>query len=166
MFDTVGDCIAALRRGEIVLVTDDADRENEGDCICAAEFATQENVNFMASRAKGLICMPMSGAWCRRLDLPQMVDRNTDNHETAFTVSIDAVSTSTGISAAERAMTARAVVRDGAKPGDFRRPGHMFPLRAREGGVQSKGPGPRADFIFAAIMPCFVKISAARRGSK
>ncbi|MBR2837345.1 MAG: bifunctional 3,4-dihydroxy-2-butanone-4-phosphate synthase/GTP cyclohydrolase II [Kiritimatiellae bacterium] len=134
-FDSVDDCLAALGRGEIVLVTDDADRENEGDCICAAEFATCEAVNFMATHAKGLICMPMSPEWCRRLDLPQMVERNTDNHETAFTVSIDAASTSTGISAAERAATARAVVRDGAKPGDFRRPGHMFPLRAREGGV-------------------------------
>ena len=134
-FDSVEDCLAALKRGEIVLVTDDADRENEGDCICAAEFATTENVNFMATYAKGLVCMPMSGDWCRRLDLPQMVDRNTDNHETAFPVSIDLATTTTGISAAERASTARAVVRDGAKPSDFRRPGHMFPLRAREGGV-------------------------------
>ena len=135
MFDKVEDCIAALRRGEIVLVTDDADRENEGDCICAAEFATRENVNFMATHARGLICMPMSREWCRRLDLPQMVARNTDNHQTACTVSIDAVSTTTGISAAERSTTALACVRDGAKPSDFRRPGHMFPLEAREGGV-------------------------------
>jgi 3,4-dihydroxy 2-butanone 4-phosphate synthase/GTP cyclohydrolase II len=135
MFDKVEDCIAALRRGEIVLVTDDADRENEGDCICAAEFATRENVNFMATYARGLICMPMSREWCRKLDLPQMVARNTDNHQTAFTVSIDAVSTTTGISAAERSMTALACVREGAKPSDFRRPGHMFPLEAREGGV-------------------------------
>ena len=134
-FDSVEDCLEDLRRGRIVLVTDDADRENEGDCICAAEFATRENVNFMATYAKGLICMPMSADWCGKLDLPQMVDHNTDNHETAFTVSIDAVDTTTGISAAERSMTALAVARDGAKPGDFRRPGHMFPLRAREGGV-------------------------------
>ncbi|MBR3222388.1 MAG: bifunctional 3,4-dihydroxy-2-butanone-4-phosphate synthase/GTP cyclohydrolase II [Kiritimatiellae bacterium] len=134
-FDSVDDCLAALGRGEIVLVTDDADRENEGDCICAAEFATRENVNFMATYAKGLICMPMSRDWCRKLDLPQMVAHNTDNHETAFTVSIDAVATTTGISAAERAITAQAVVRDGATPEDFRRPGHMFPLEARAGGV-------------------------------
>ena len=134
-FDSVERCLEDLRRGRIVLVTDDADRENEGDCICAAEFATRDNVNFMATYARGLICMPMSDAWCRRLDLPQMVDHNTDNHETAFTVSIDAVETTTGISAAERSITARAVVRDGARPSDFRRPGHMFPLRAREGGV-------------------------------
>ncbi len=135
MFNTVEECLAALRAGEIILVTDDADRENEGDCICAAEFATRENVNFMASHAKGLICMPMSGAWCDRLGLPQMVVQNTDNHQTAFTVSIDGVETTTGISAAERSMTALACVREGAKPEDFRRPGHMFPLRAREGGV-------------------------------
>ena len=135
MFDTVEDCLAALRRGEIVLVTDDADRENEGDCICAAEFATLANVNFMAKHARGLICMPMSAARCRALDLPQMVVQNTDNHQTAFTVSIDHVDTTTGISAAERSQTALATVRDGAKPSDFRRPGHMFPLEAREGGV-------------------------------
>ena len=135
MFDSVEDCLEALKRGEIVLVTDDADRENEGDCICAAEFATCENVNFMATFARGLICMPMSRAWCRKLDLPQMVVQNTDNHQTAFTVSIDAASTTTGISAAERSMTALACVKDGVKPSDFRRPGHMFPLEAREGGV-------------------------------
>ena len=134
-FDSVEDCLAALRRGEIVLVTDDADRENEGDCICAAEFATTENVNFMATWARGLICMPMSRAWCRKLDLPQMVAQNTDNHQTAFTVSIDAVTTTTGISAEERARTARLCVQDGVAPSDFRRPGHMFPLEAREGGV-------------------------------
>lgn len=134
-FDSVDDCLAALRAGEIVVVTDDADRENEGDCICAAEFATTENVNFMASHAKGLICMPMSAALCRSLDLPQMVAENTDNHSTAFTVSIDSVRTTTGISAEERGETARAAVREGAKPGDFRRPGHMFPLEARAGGV-------------------------------
>ena len=135
MFDGVEECLEALRKGEIVLVTDDADRENEGDCICAAEFATTENVNFMATYAKGLICMPMSAAWCRRLALPQMVGQNTDNHQTAFTVSIDHVSTTTGISAAERSMTALACVKDGVKPSDFRRPGHMFPLEARAGGV-------------------------------
>ena len=135
MFDSVEDCLEALKRGEIVLVTDDADRENEGDCICAAEFASRENVNFMATYARGLICMPMSRAWCRKLDLPQMVVQNTDNHQTAFTVSIDAASTTTGISAAERSMTALACVKDGVKPSDFRRPGHMFPLEAREGGV-------------------------------
>ena len=135
MFDSVETCLAALRNGEIILVTDDADRENEGDCICAAEYATRENVNFMATHAKGLICMPMSADWCRKLDLPQMVVQNTDNHQTAFTVSIDGIDTTTGISAAERSMTALACVKEGGKPADFRRPGHMFPLQAREGGV-------------------------------
>ena len=135
MFDTVETCLEALKRGEIILVTDDADRENEGDCICAAEFATTENVNFMATYAKGLICMPMTAAWCRKLELPQMVGQNTDNHQTAFTVSIDHVSTTTGISAAERSQTALACVKDDVKPSDFRRPGHMFPLEARAGGV-------------------------------
>ena len=135
MFNGIEECLEALRNGEIILVTDDADRENEGDCICAAEFATTENVNFMASYAKGLICMPMSAAWCRKLDLPQMVRQNTDNHQTAFTVSIDGVDTTTGISAAERSMTALATVKDGVKPSDFRRPGHLFPLEARAGGV-------------------------------
>ncbi len=134
-FNTVEECLKALAAGEIVLVTDDADRENEGDCICAAQFATTENVNFMAKYARGLICMPMSGEWCKRLDLPQMVNQNTDNHQTAFTVSIDSVRTTTGISAEERGFTARECVRDGVKGEDFRRPGHMFPLRAREGGV-------------------------------
>ena len=134
-FNTVEECLDGLRHGEMILVTDDADRENEGDCICAAEFATQANVNFMATHARGLICMPMSADWCRRLDLPQMVGHNTDNHQTAFTVSIDLATTTTGISAEERSMTARATVREGTKPSDFRRPGHMFPLEARAGGV-------------------------------
>lgn len=134
-FDSVEECLAALKRGEVIVVTDDEDRENEGDCICAAEFATTANVNFMASYAKGLICMPMSRSWCEKLELPQMVSNNTDNHQTAFTVSIDGTDTTTGISAAERSMTALATVRDGAKPSDFRRPGHMFPLEARAGGV-------------------------------
>ncbi len=124
-----------LRDGKIILVTDDPDRENEGDFICAAEFATTENINFMATHGKGLICMPMSEAFVRRLQIPQMVRTNTDNHETAFTVSIDHVSTTTGISAKERSMTALACVQDDAKPEDFRRPGHMFPLLAKKNGV-------------------------------
>ena len=124
-----------LRNGKIILVIDDPDRENEGDFICAAEYATPENVNFMATYGKGLICMPMSKAMCEKLDLNQMVDNNTDNHSTAFTVSIDYKDTTTGISAYERSMTAVKVVEDGVSPEDFRRPGHMFPLEAREGGV-------------------------------
>lgn len=132
---TVEEALEAIRQGKVVLVIDDPDRENEGDLICAAEFATQENVNLMASEAKGLICMPMSGELCDKLELEQMVANNTDNHCTAFTVSIDHVDTTTGISAAERSYTALKVVEDDAKPTDFRRPGHMFPLRAKEGGV-------------------------------
>ena len=134
-YDTIEDALEALRSGKCIIVTDDEDRENEGDFICAAEFATPENVNLMASRAKGLICMPMSEAYCRKLDLPQMVQENTDNHSTAFTVSIDHVSTTTGISAFERSATAVACVADDARPEDFRRPGHMFPLRAKRNGV-------------------------------
>lgn len=134
-FATIEQALEALRAGKNILVIDDPDRENEGDIICAAQFATTENVNFMATYAKGLICMPMSGEYCDKLGLPQMVEKNTDNHETAFTVSIDHVATTTGISAEERGYTARATVLANAKPSDFRRPGHMFPLRAREGGV-------------------------------
>jgi len=124
-----------LRNGKVIVVIDDPDRENEGDFICAAEFATTENVNFMASCAKGLICMPMSGELCDKLQLEQMVAANTDNHGTAFTVSIDHVETTTGISAVERSLTAMKCVADDAKPEDFSRPGHMFPLRAKDGGV-------------------------------
>ena len=134
-FNTVEEALEDLRQGKIILVTDDPDRENEGDFICAGEFATTENINFMAIHAKGLICMPMSEEYVHKLQFPQMVTRNTDNHETAFTVSIDHVETTTGISAAERSLTALKCVDDNAKPEDFRRPGHMFPLLARKNGV-------------------------------
>lgn len=134
-FNTVEEAIEDLRNGKLILVTDDEDRENEGDLICAAEFATTENVNFMATHAKGLICMPMGESLIRKLQIPQMVSHNTDNHETAFTVSIDHVDTTTGISAAERSITAMKCVDDDAKPEDFRRPGHMFPLLAKPNGV-------------------------------
>lgn len=134
-FSTIEQALEDLRQGKIILCTDDPDRENEGDFICAAEFATTENVNFMAVHGKGLICMPMSIELCRKLMFPQMVTTNTDNHETAFTVSIDHVNTTTGISAEERGYTARMCVSDGAKPEDFRRPGHMFPLMAKKNGV-------------------------------
>ena len=133
--DTIEQALTALKNGKVILVTDDADRENEGDLICAAEFATTANVNFMATHGKGLICMPMSEAYVKKLQIPQMVQRNTDNHETAFTVSIDHVATTTGISAAERSVTALGCVADDAKPEDFRRPGHMFPLLAKKNGV-------------------------------
>ena len=134
-FHTIEQALEDLRQGKLILVTDDPDRENEGDLICAAEFATTENVNFMATHGKGLICMPMSEEYVRKLRFPQMVQYNTDNHETAFTVSIDHVSTTTGISAAERSVTALKCVEERAEPEDFRRPGHMFPLLAKKNGV-------------------------------
>ena len=134
-FNTIEEALEDLRRGKIILVTDDEDRENEGDFICAAQFATTENINFMATHGKGLICMPMSEEYVEKLKLPQMVENNTDNHETAFTVSIDHVTTTTGISAVERSITVLACVKKDAKPEDFRRPGHMFPLKAKKNGV-------------------------------
>lgn len=137
-YNTIEEALEELRQGRMILVTDDPDRENEGDLICAAEFATTENVNFMATHGKGLICMPMSEELGRKLMLPQMVTENTDNHCTAFTVSIDHVDTTTGISAEERGYTARKCIEEDAKPQDFRRPGHMFPLIARRGGVLTR----------------------------
>lgn len=134
-FNKVEDALQDLREGKIIIVTDDEDRENEGDFICAAEFATTKNVNFMATHAKGLICMPMSKEICDKLQLTQMVSNNTDNHSTAFTVSIDHVDTTTGISALERSITAMKCVDENSKPEDFRRPGHMFPLLAKKNGV-------------------------------
>ena len=134
-FHTIEGALEDLKRGKIILVTDDENRENEGDFICAAQFATTENINFMATHGKGLICMPMSEEYVEKLKLPQMVENNTDNHETAFTVSIDHVTTTTGISAVERSITALACVKKDAKPEDFRRPGHMFPLKAKKNGV-------------------------------
>lgn len=134
-FNTIEEILEDLRQGKIVMMMDDEDRENEGDVICAAEHATLENVNFMATYARGLICMPMSQEYTDKLHLPQMCSENTDNHCTAFTVSIDHKDTTTGISAEERALTARMVVDDQVQPWDFRRPGHMFPLLAKKGGV-------------------------------
>ena len=133
--NSIEEVVEDLKKGKCVVIMDDENRENEGDVICAAEFATTENVNFMASYAKGLICMPMAPEYIDKLHLPQMCITNTDNHCTAFSVSVDHVSTTTGISAYERGITARKFVEDDAKPEDFRRPGHMFPLEARPGGV-------------------------------
>lgn len=134
-FNSIQTAIDDLKSGKIILVTDDPTRENEGDFICAAEFATTENINFMATLGKGLICMPMSSALAQKLELSPMVEDNQDNHETAFTVSIDHRSTTTGISAAERSITAIKLTAEDAAPQDFRRPGHMFPLIAKKGGV-------------------------------
>lgn len=134
-FNTIEEILDDIRNGRNIVLIDAEDRENEGDVICAAQYATLENINFMASHAKGLICMPMSREYTEKLQLPQMVAQNTDNHCTAFTVSIDHVDTTTGISALERSVTAMKVVEDGARPEDFRRPGHMFPLLAKDGGI-------------------------------
>jgi 3,4-dihydroxy 2-butanone 4-phosphate synthase/GTP cyclohydrolase II len=135
MFNTIEELLADLQAGKNILLVDDTDRENEGDLICAAEFATPENINFMATHGKGLICMPMSKAYTKKLGLPPMSIENTDNHTTAFTVSIDYKDTETGISAYERSLTAIKTIAEDARPEDFRRPGHMFPLEAVDGGA-------------------------------
>lgn len=156
-FNTIEEALEDLRQGKIIVVTDDEDRENEGDFICAGEFATTENINFMAIHGKGLICMPMSRELADSLDFHQMVTRNTDNHETAFTVSVDHVDTTTGISAAERSVTALKILEDGAKPEDFRRPGHMFPLIAKDNGVLARNGHTEAtvDLMkMAGLKPC------------
>ncbi len=137
-YSTIPEALEALKNGKIIMCTDDPDRENEGDFICAAEHATRENVNFMATYGKGLICTPMSKEVADRLNLPQMVSENTDNHCTAFTVSIDHVDTTTGISAEERGYTCRKLCDPETKPSDLRRPGHVFPLTARKGGVLTR----------------------------
>lgn len=156
-FNTIEEALEDLRNGKMIIVVDDPDRENEGDLICAAEFATVENVNFMATYGKGLICMPMNRELTNKLKLNQMVTENTDNHCTAFTVSIDHIDTTTGISAVERSITAIKCVDDNARPEDFRRPGHMFPLEAREGGVLKRGGHTEAtvDLMkLAGLKPC------------
>ncbi len=133
--NTIAEAIEEIKQGRMVIVVDDEDRENEGDLLIAAEMATPEAINFMASQAKGLICMPMEGKRLDELKIPEMVTQNTDNHCTAFTVSVDHISTSTGISAFERAATVQAMLDPQTRPDDLRRPGHIFPLRARQGGV-------------------------------
>lgn len=134
-FATVEQAVDDIRHGKMVVVVDDEDRENEGDLILAAETVTPEDINFMATYAKGLICTPIDGKRLDELGIGQMVVNNTDNHETAFTVSIDAYDTETGISAYERCQTIRKLLDPQAKPASFRRPGHVFPLRSVEGGV-------------------------------
>ncbi|MEG0904415.1 MAG: bifunctional 3,4-dihydroxy-2-butanone-4-phosphate synthase/GTP cyclohydrolase II [Lachnospiraceae bacterium] len=150
-YNTIPEALESLRNGEIILVTDDDNRENEGDFICAAEFATTQNVNFMAIHGKGLICMPMSESIVRKLQIPQMVTDNTDNHETAFTVSIDHIDTTTGISAAERSITAMKCVEEQVKPEDFRRPGHMFPLLSKKNGVLERNGHTEATVDFMRL---------------
>ncbi|KMO85882.1 GTP cyclohydrolase [Megasphaera cerevisiae DSM 20462] len=137
-YNTIEEAIKELQEGHIIIVTDDPNRENEGDFICAAQYCTTENMNLLAAHGKGLICMPLSAEYAHKLGLLPMVSENTDNHETAFTVSIDHIDTTTGISAVERALTARKCTEESARPEDFRRPGHMFPLIARRGGVLTR----------------------------
>lgn len=134
-FNTIEEAIEDIRAGKMVVVVDDEDRENEGDLVMAAEKVTPEAVNFMATYGRGLICMPITNQRADELDLPLMVSHNTDKHGTAFTVSVDHKDTTTGISAFERAQTIKAILDPGTRPEDLRRPGHIFPLRAREGGV-------------------------------
>ncbi len=153
-FSTIEEILEDIRAGKNIVMIDDEDRENEGDVICAAEFATTENVNFMASHARGLICMPMAREYTEKLELDQMCSVNTDNHCTAFTVSIDHVETSTGISAYERGITARKVVEEGSLPEHFRRPGHMFPLLAKDGGVLERAGHTEATVDLVRLAGC------------
>ena len=156
-FSAIEDALDELKSGRIILCIDDPDRENEGDLICAAQFATTENVNFMATHARGLICTPMSEETAARLGLEQMVKLNTDNHGTAFTVSVDHITTSTGISAEERGLTCRKCADPLSGPQDFRQPGHVFPLTARPGGVLAR-PGHTEATVdlcrLAGLEPC------------
>jgi len=134
-FNTIDEAIEDLKRGKMIVVVDDEDRENEGDLVMAAEKVTPEDINFMAKFGRGLICVPLASQRVEELDLPLMVTHNTDSHETAFTVSVDAKDVSTGISAHERAMTVQKLIDPEAAPSDFTRPGHIFPLKAKDGGV-------------------------------
>lgn len=133
--NSIEEVIEDLKAGKPVIIVDDESRENEGDLVIAAEFATRETINFIIKEARGLLCTPMLEGDLLRLGIPQMVEKNTDNHETAFTVSVDHVDTTTGISPEERAVTMQKLIDPNAKPEDFRRPGHVFPLRYKEGGV-------------------------------
>ena len=133
--NSIEEVIEDLKAGKPVIIVDDESRENEGDLVLAAEFATRESINFIIKEARGLLCTPMLEGDLLRLGIPQMVEKNTDNHETAFTVSVDHVDTTTGISPEERAVTMQKLIDPNAKSEDFRRPGHVFPLRYKEGGV-------------------------------
>ncbi|XID94216.1 bifunctional 3,4-dihydroxy-2-butanone-4-phosphate synthase/GTP cyclohydrolase II [Paenibacillaceae bacterium WGS1546] len=134
-FDTIEEAIEDLTEGKVVIVVDDEDRENEGDLVALADKATPDVINFMIKEARGLLCVPVTQERAEALDLPPMVSHNTDYHGTAFTVSVDHVTTTTGISAHERSHTVQALIDPAARPSDFRRPGHVFPLIAKNGGV-------------------------------
>ena len=153
-FDPISDALAAIRNGECIIVVDDERRENEGDLICAAQFATPQQINFMATEGRGLICLAMQGDKLDALDLPLMVDRNTDENQTAFTISIDAGpenNVTTGISAEDRAKTIQVAINPTTKPEDLRRPGHIFPLRAKKGGVLKRAGHTEAAVDIAAM---------------
>lgn len=151
-FDSIDSALADLKAGRILVVVDDENRENEGDVICAAQFATPDNINFMAVNARGLICLALTGDRLDRLELPLMVSKNTDNNQTAFTVSIDAVNgVSTGISAEDRARTIQVSIHPDTKPQDLRRPGHIFPLRAIDGGVLKRAGHTEASVDLARL---------------
>lgn len=150
-FNTIEEAIEDIKQGKIIVVVDDEDRENEGDLIVAAEKATPEAINFMAKYGRGLICMPTTEERLRELDIVPMVTRNTDSHETAFTVSIDAIETTTGISAYERSATVLKVLDPNTRPEDFKRPGHVFPLQAKDGGVLKRAGHTEAAVDLAKI---------------
>ena len=153
-FDPISDALAAIRNGECIIVVDDERRENEGDLICAAQFATPQQINFMATEGRGLICLAMQGDKLDALDLPLMVDRNTNENQTAFTISIDAGpenNVTTGISAEDRAKTIQVAINPSTKPEDLRRPGHIFPLRAKKGGVLKRAGHTEAAVDIAAM---------------
>ncbi len=133
--NSITEALNALKKGSMIIVVDDENRENEGDCVIAAEFATPEAINFMIKEARGLVCIPMVEDDLKRLGINRMVEDNTDNHQTAFTVSVDHIKTTTGISAHERSQTILALMNPNSRPDDFRRPGHIFPLQYRKGGV-------------------------------
>ena len=166
-FDPISDALAAIRNGECIIVVDDERRENEGDLICAAQFATPQQINFMATEGRGLICLAMQGEKLDSLDLPLMVDRNTDENQTAFTISIDAGpenNVTTGISAEDRAKTIQVAINPNTKPDDLRRPGHIFPLRAKKGGVLKRAGHTEAAVDIAAmsgLYPCLLYTSDA-----
>jgi 3,4-dihydroxy 2-butanone 4-phosphate synthase / GTP cyclohydrolase II len=150
-FNTIDEALDDLRDGRMVVVVDDEDRENEGDLIMAASKVTPEAINFMIRNARGLVCAPLTSERVRQLDLPQMVTRNTDTHCTAFTVSVDAGSCKTGISAFERAKTIKALIDPATRPSDLRRPGHIFPLEAMDGGVLRRAGHTEAAIDLATI---------------
>ena len=154
MFARIEEAIQDVKAGRMIIVVDDEDRENEGDLLMAADYVTPETINFMATHARGLICVPMTGKRLEELDLPQMVTKNTDHHGTAFTVSVDADTCTTGISAFERAQTVKTLINPAAKPDELRRPGHIFPLRAREGGVLRRTGHTEAAVDMALLAGC------------